>query len=56
MGLLEGHFNYVTSLSFNGNSTLLASQSEDLTAKIWDVEKKEEVDSFDNEEPKSLQK
>ena len=39
--LLTGHSDDVTCLSFNHNSTLLASGSLDTTIKVWDLNLKE---------------
>jgi WD40 repeat protein len=37
-GTLEGHSRSIFSLCFNGSMTMLASASEDCTARVWDTE------------------
>ena len=40
---LKGHSNYVNSVAFNSEGTLLASGSDDRTIKLWNVESRTEV-------------
>ena len=40
---LEGHSDYVNSVAFNSEGTLLASGSADNTIKLWNVESRTEV-------------
>ena len=40
---MEGHEDYVTSVAFNHNGTLLASGSSDETIKLWNLETKTEI-------------
>jgi WD40 repeat protein len=37
-GILEGHLDWVRSLSFSPNSKLLASASDDYTVRLWDAQ------------------
>lgn len=41
--MLKGHYGEIVCLSFNPNSTLIATGSMDHTSKIWDVETGEEI-------------
>jgi WD40 repeat protein len=38
VAVLSGHTNYVRSLSFSSDGTLLVSGSDDMTLKLWDVQ------------------
>ena len=44
---LEGHTDYVTSVAFSPNGTLLASGSDDETVRLWSVEKRETIAIFE---------
>ena len=40
---LKGHSNYIYTVAFNPNGSILASGSMDKTIKLWNVETKEEI-------------
>ena len=47
---MSGHTNNVSSVIFHPKFDVLISNSEDKTTRVWDFNKKIEVDSFTNKE------
>lgn len=45
---LEGHTDYIQSLVWNSDGTLLASASEDQTVRVWDVASGQSIATFEN--------